>query len=127
MFGQDEETFYFVNFWATWCKPCVEEFPYIEALHEKLDGQKMEIILVSIDFPNDLKDRLIPFVKDQKLKSKVVLLADDDMDTWIREVNDSWDGAIPATIMSYKGTSKFHTGKFSEEGLDEAVNSLLKS
>ena len=127
LYGQDEETFYLVNFWATWCKPCVEELPYIEALHEDLADQKKKIILVSLDWPKDMDGRVKPFVKDHQLKSDVVMLTDDKMDAWIRKVNEDWDGAIPATIMMYHGKAEFHVGKFSQEGLKEAVDKMLKS
>lgn len=127
LYGQDEETFYLVNFWATWCKPCVEELPLIEGLHDKMKDQKLKILLVSIDFPKELESRVIPFVESRKLRSEVVLLADKRMDNWIRAVNEKWDGAIPATVMMYKGKEQFHVGKFTEEQLYSAIAQLLQS
>ncbi|MEL6356336.1 MAG: thioredoxin domain-containing protein, partial [Bacteroidota bacterium] len=50
LFNQQNDTTYIVNFWATWCKPCVEELPHFQELNEKYAGQPLRIVLVSLDF-----------------------------------------------------------------------------
>lgn len=91
------EKTYVINFWATWCAPCVKELPYFEEITKTYSTNKIEVILVSLDFPNKFEDRLIPFVKKHQLQSKVILLDAPNENEWIPKVDSSWSGAIPAT------------------------------
>ena len=102
---KNNDTIYVVNFWATWCKPCVEELPYIEQLHEDTFPHPVEILLVSLDFRNQVQDKLIPFIRDKMIRSDVVVLDDPDANSWIDKVDPRWSGAIPATLI-YHGEEK---------------------
>ncbi len=109
-----------VNFWATWCKPCIKELPYFEELREKYKGQNLEVILVSLDFA-DQKERLTTFIADRNLQSEVILLDDPDANSWINKVDESWSGAIPATIV-YNDTKKsFYERSFTFQELDKEI------
>lgn len=99
IFQQHNDTTYVINFWATWCKPCVEEMPFIERLHEDFSGKKLSIILVSLDFPDQIEKKLVPFVRDNQLRSQVVALTDGNYNAWIDRVDPSWGGAIPVTVI----------------------------
>lgn len=96
------DTVYVVNFWATWCKPCVEELPFLEQLTQEYGDQPVKVLLVSLDFKSQLASRLVPFIQMEKIESEVVLLYDLDADSWIPKVNEQWDGAIPVTLI-YRG------------------------
>lgn len=61
--SKKNDTTYVVNFWATWCRPCVEELPYFLEAEEKFKGQKVKFIMVSMDFPKMLESRLKPFLQ----------------------------------------------------------------
>ena len=93
------DTTYVLNFWATWCQPCVEELPSFEALQKQYAGKPVKVVLVSMDFAKDLEKRVIPFVTRNKLKSTVFLLDEPDQNAWIDLVDPSWGGAIPATLI----------------------------
>ena len=71
LFNKQTDTTYVINFWATWCKPCIEELPYFEKLHKDFGSEKLKVILVSLDFPKDFKTKLIPFVEEHQLRSDV--------------------------------------------------------
>lgn len=109
-----------INFWATWCKPCIKELPQFEALGEKFKGSGLEVVLVSFDFSRDLDRRLKPFVEKKKLKSTVVLLDETDYNSFIDKVDKTWSGAIPATLMvDYRnGNKKFFEREFKEGELE---------
>ncbi|MGV3538576.1 MAG: TlpA family protein disulfide reductase [Rufibacter sp.] len=92
------DTTYVINFWATWCKPCIEELPHFEALQKKYANQPVQVVLVSLDFAKDLEKKVIPFVNRNKLQSKVFLLDEPDQNAWIPVGDASWSGAIPATL-----------------------------
>ena len=126
IFHQESDTTYVINFWATWCKPCVEELPYFERLHEKFVGEKIKVILVSLDFPKDYEAKLIPFVKENQLKSEVVLLTDGDYNAWIDKVSPEWGGAIPVTVIYNAQERKFIGEQFANyEELDALVRAML--
>lgn len=115
-----------INFWATWCKPCVEELASFEKLHEQYGGQDVQVLLVSLDFKSQLKKRFEPFLQEKQLKSEVVLFADQDANTWIPVIHEQWDGAIPATVVLRGKTRLFHLGKFEQyEDLEGFVQPFL--
>ncbi|MBA9079633.1 MULTISPECIES: TlpA family protein disulfide reductase [Rufibacter] len=93
------DTTYIINFWATWCKPCVEELPHFEALQKEYAQKPVKVILVSLDFAKDLEKKVIPFVNRNKLQSTVFVLDEPDQNAWIPLVDPSWSGAIPATLL----------------------------
>ncbi len=92
------DTLYVVNFWATWCKPCIKELPFFEAAQTKYKNQPVKVILVSMDSKVDLNTKVIPFVKKRNLKTKLYLLDEPDANSWIDKIEPKWSGAIPATI-----------------------------
>jgi thiol-disulfide isomerase/thioredoxin len=96
LLNQKGDKIYVVNFWATWCAPCIKELPYFEVLDQRED---VEVLLVSLDFPKHKESRLLPFIKKNKLQAKVVLLDDADENYWINDIHPNWSGAIPATIV----------------------------
>ena len=121
------DTTYVVNFWATWCKPCVKELPYFEQLNENYKDKKVKVILVSLDFAKTYESNLIPFVKKRGLKSEVILLNDPDSNNWINKVDKTWSGAIPATIV-YNSTSRnFYEKSFTYNELDSVLNLKLNN
>lgn len=88
-----------INFWATWCKPCVEELPHFEKVNEDPEFNEFEVILISLDFVEDLNTRVKSFINNKDLKSRIMLIDNVDYNSWIDKVDPSWSGAIPATLM----------------------------
>ncbi len=107
---------YVINFWATWCAPCIKELPYFEVLNQREDVQ---VLLVSLDFPKHKESRLLPFIKKNKLQSKVVLLDDADENYWINDIHPNWSGAIPATLIYTKKQRGFYEQSFTASKLDK--------
>jgi thiol-disulfide isomerase/thioredoxin len=93
------DTTYVVNFWATWCAPCVQELPFFLALDSMYRDQPFKLILVSLDFKKDYLRKLEPFVKERKIEEYVVVLEDNRANYWIDDIDPSWSGAIPATLV----------------------------
>ena len=119
---QNSEKVQVVNFWATWCAPCIKELPYFEELN-KLDN--VEVLLVSLDFPKHKEKRLIPFVEKHKLQSRVVHLDDEDENYWINEISTTWSGALPATVIYNNNRRGFYEQSFTKEELFSEVNSYF--
>ena len=114
-----------VNFWATWCRPCVEELPYFEFLASKYARNNIEVTLVSLDTPEDVRTKLIPFVKKLKLNSRVILLDDPDADAWITKIDKKWSGAIPATLFHNGRKRRFYEQKFTYNELETELRRIL--
>lgn len=120
----DKDTTYVINFWATWCGPCVKELPYFEELNKKYASQKFKQILVSLDAPRMLDAKVLPFIKKNEIQSEVVLLGDGKFNSWIDRVDPRWSGAIPITLI-YKGEEKlFYEQEF--HSMEEIEAELLK-
>ncbi len=124
IFNQKNDTTYVINFWATWCKPCVEELPFFIELDNTYRDEKVKLILVSLDFKNQIDKKLIPFIETHKLEPEVVVLADPDANKWIPKIADEWSGAIPATLVYNKNQRSFYEQSF--ESFEE-LNTILKS
>jgi thiol-disulfide isomerase/thioredoxin len=115
--NKNNDTTYVLNFWATWCLPCRKEIPYFEEINKKYKNKKFKLILISLDFPSKKESLLIPFVKEN-IKSEVWLLNEPNPNSWIDKVNNSWTGAIPATIIFNKNTKLFFEKTFEFEELN---------
>lgn len=120
-----DSTLYVVNFWATWCLPCIKELPYFEDVTKTYGGKKVKVVLVSLDFLSD-KARVAKFVETKKLQSDVYMLDAGNPNVWLDAFDKSWDGAIPATVM-YKGGKKvyFRQGDFEKAELDSLIKTKI--
>lgn len=103
----NSDTTYVVNFWATWCKPCVAELPEFEKLHTEQKGNHVKVILVSMDFKEELDKKLKTFLDKTGYTAEVVLLDEVNGNDFINKVSESWSGAIPATLITRKNKSTF--------------------
>jgi thiol-disulfide isomerase/thioredoxin len=116
-----------INFWATWCKPCVEELPYFEALRDKPAFRQVEVILISLDFVSDLDSKVIKFINKRNIQSTVMLLDNTDYNIWIDKVDPSWSGAIPATLIvnGRTGNRVFFEKQFEEGELEDQLSKFI--
>lgn len=121
--SMSNDTLYVVNYWATWCVPCVEELPGFLKIEREMRDQKFKMILVSLDFPSHFKSRVQPFIEKNKISCEVVIL-DDDANVWINKVNKNWDGAIPATHFIKNNNTEFFKEELSYERLKQIVNTF---
>ena len=103
-----------INFWATWCAPCVKELPLLEKLNAQKD-LNTKITLINLDYADKL-DKVNEFIARKNIQSEVLLLDDIDYNSWIDKVDKSWGGAIPATLIINPRTGK---RKFVEKELKE--------
>jgi thiol-disulfide isomerase/thioredoxin len=117
-----------LNFWATWCKPCVAELPYFEELNKNYAAANARVILVSMDFKREFEKRVLPFIEKNNIKSEVLLLDEPNYNSWINKVDSAWSGAIPATIIITKNKKLFFEKDFpSYAELENVVKPLIQN
>lgn len=116
----------FLNIWATWCIPCIEEFPAIVKLSEYYSNKDVEFIAVSIDYPEEAETKIIPFLESQNVKFKVLVKEYGNDEEFINGLNIEWNGAIPATfIYSKEGEKKsFLTGEHTYEDFFSEIENV---
>jgi thiol-disulfide isomerase/thioredoxin len=100
-----------INFWATWCKPCVQELPYFKKADSLLKGENITFIFVSFDMPSKAKS-VQQYIKKMNLSGTHYLISSPDLDRFINQVEKSWQGMIPYTIVLTKDDRKNHEGSF---------------
>ena len=113
-----------VNFWATWCKPCIEELPYFEKLQDTYQGKNVQVLLVSLDFSADKAEA---YKTKKNIQSEVVFLDETDHNRWINKISPQWSGAIPATLIvdTQTGTEEFFEKKFEEKELFSTLENFV--
>jgi len=112
-----------INFWAMWCGPCVKELPYLQEYANK--NVDVELILISLDFPEDIETKLKPFLLKHNISTKVVLLDDSDANTWINKIDPNWSGAIPFTIVFNDEKRMYYERPF--ESLEDLESEIHKN
>lgn len=116
-----------LNFWATWCKPCVAELPDFELINKEFKEKKVEVILANLDFHSKTAEIVPAFIINKDVQSKVVHITDQDANDWIAKVDEKWTGSIPATIIFYKGEKKwFFEGQTDHETLKSIINKYIQ-
>jgi thiol-disulfide isomerase/thioredoxin len=124
-----KDTVYIINFWATWCIPCVQELPEFNKLESKYAGAPVKVLLVSLDFKEDRTYKLQAFLQRKHITPEVVWLSDTDPNVFIPEIENSWQGSIPATIIVQPGKQfkKFIEGSVTEQEVGAIVDKELRS
>lgn len=123
---KDDKT-YVVNFWATWCAPCIKELPYFEKMDQEYEDQNVEVVLVSLDFPKKYESQLRPFINKHQLRSELYALNDVNSNYWIPKVEENWSGAIPATLIYNSNKRQFYEQSFNYEELETEIQKFLKN
>ncbi len=121
--GQSDQVLV-INFWATWCAPCIKELPFFENLNQ---NKQAKVLLVSMDYDLDPNtDKVDRFVARKKLQSKVLILTESDPNSWIDKIDKHWSGALPATLIinSKTGKREFVQGELGEGELEKLLKKV---
>ncbi|ARN79230.1 thioredoxin [Nonlabens spongiae] len=121
---KESEKVQVINFWATWCAPCVEELPAFEEMSKKYDDE-LDMTLISLDDADLIDKKVNPFLRENEITATVLLLDDPYSSEWIPMVDPHWDGAIPVTLIKNNSKSRFYNRTFTENELEKEIQSFL--
>jgi thiol-disulfide isomerase/thioredoxin len=115
-----------INFWATWCGPCVKELPLFEKLNAEARPD-LRITLVSMDLDLDPNpEKVHKFISRKNIKSEVLILDEADPNSWIDKIAKEWSGALPATLVinTQTGKRKFVEHELKEGDLEQIISEV---
>jgi thiol-disulfide isomerase/thioredoxin len=115
------------NFWATFCKPCIEELPYFQEAAKKFNSAGVQLILVSLDLPKAYPTKISAFAKKNKIKAPIAFLDETNADLFCPKVDSTWSGAIPASLFvnNKTGYKKFFEDQLSKAQVEKEILSMI--
>ena len=116
-----------VNFWATYCVPCIKEIPYFQEVIKKYNHKDVKLLLVSLDFEESYPVRVADFASKRKFTSPIVWLNETNADYFCPKIDSKWSGVMPATLFvnNKKGHRKFFEEEMPEKKFEEEVKKIL--
>ena len=116
-----------INFWATFCKPCIEEIPYFESTVNKYKDQKVKLMLVSLDLKDEYPNNIRSFAAKSNYTSKIVWLNETNADYFCPRVDKKWTGGIPSTLIinPKTGYRKFFEDQLKPEEFERELKVAL--
>jgi thiol-disulfide isomerase/thioredoxin len=114
-----------INFWATWCGPCVKEMPLIENVGRQRTDVRITLVSLDLDL-DDNPEKVFKFVERKGIQSTVLILDEPDPNSWIDKIEKQWNGSLPATlIVNTKTGKRAFAGKELKDGeLDKLIDSV---
>jgi thiol-disulfide isomerase/thioredoxin len=119
------DTTYIVNFWATWCKPCMQELQAIDSVGMELRATTTKLLFVNLDFA-DRKNQVNTVLKNKSIQSSCILLDEVNGNVYIDRISADWSGSIPATLLKSGNKQILLDKKLSSEELREALTKFGK-
>ncbi len=116
-----------VNFWATYCGPCIKEIPYFQEVVKQYEDKGVKLLLVSLDFKESFPNKIDSFADKRKFTSKIVWLDETNADYFCPRVDSKWSGAMPATLFinNKKGHHSFFEEEMSKEKFETEIKKIL--
>ena len=117
-----------INFWATFCKPCIEEIPYFESTVSKYKDQKVKLLLVSLDLKDEYPNNIRSFAAKNNYASKIIWLNETNADYFCPRVDKKWSGGIPSTLIinPKTGYRKFFEDQLKPEQFEMELKKALE-
>ncbi len=120
------DTLTVINFWATWCKPCLAEMPFIDDLTEGFDDKPVRVVFVSVDDEKRRATTLQPFLNKRSIRGEVWSLDNGYPFDWIDRIEPQWSGAIPATIFILGEKRLFYEEELNASTLQTIIQQIIQ-
>jgi thiol-disulfide isomerase/thioredoxin len=116
------------NFWATFCKPCLQELPYFQQLVKKYDSSGVQLVLISLDLPEAYPQKIISFAKQHQFSAALKYLDETNADLFCPAVDSSWSGSIPASLFinNKTGYRKFFEVQLTKESFEAELKRMIE-
>ena len=117
-----------INFWATFCVPCLQEIPYFQEIAGQYKSKDVSIVFVSLDMKKDFPVKVNDMAKRLKLIYPVVWLNETNADYFCPKIDTSWTGGMPSSLFVNNATGyhKFFEEPLSKEGLEKEIQEMIK-
>ena len=117
-----------LNCWATWCAPCIEEIPYFMQTVKQYSDQKVELLLVSCDFPKSYPNKILELIKKKQLEATFFWLNETNADYFCPKIDPKWDGTLPSTLFvnAKTGYRKFFGRPMTDRQIALEVSKLVE-
>lgn len=115
------------NFWATFCKPCIEEIPYFQELAKKYEASGVRLVLVSLDAPEEYPTRIRTIAQKFRMTAPIAYLDESNADLFCPAVDERWSGAIPASLFvnPKTGYRQFYEEQLTKEELAKEIERMI--
>jgi thiol-disulfide isomerase/thioredoxin len=115
-----------LNVWATWCAPCVAEFPDLVKLSQTCDTSKVEVVAISADYPDEIDSKILPFLRKMNVPFRVYVAQFEHQEDFINAVNSTWSGALPASLTyDVHGNQRlFHVGQLAFDDFKHEIDKI---
>jgi thiol-disulfide isomerase/thioredoxin len=117
-----------VNFWATFCAPCISEIPYLQSEAEKYKSEGVELLLVSLDSQDYYPSKIFAFAKRKNFTAHIVWLNETTFWNFYARIDKKWSGGIPSSLFINNKTHyrKFFDRQLTEPQVEETIKAFLK-
>jgi thiol-disulfide isomerase/thioredoxin len=117
-----------INFWATFCVPCIQEMPYFQEMTKKYESKNVALMFVSLDLREAYPIKVNAMANKLKLTSPVVWLNETNADYFCPLIDSSWSGGMPSSLFVNNSTGyhKFFEDQLSREKLEKEIQAMLK-
>jgi thiol-disulfide isomerase/thioredoxin len=115
-----------INFWATFCVPCVKEIPAFQSAIEK--NKDVELLLVSLDLPSYYPQKISSFAKEKNFNASIAWLNETNADYFCPKIDKKWSGAIPSSLFVNNKTKfrLFFEREMTGKEVDQVIESMTK-
>lgn len=116
------------NFWATFCKPCIEEIPHFQEMAKKYDSTGVKLVFISLDLEEAYPAKIQTFAKKRNISYPITFLDETNADLFCPVVDPKWSGAIPATLFvnNKTGYRQFYEEQLSKEQVEKEVRKMIQ-
>ncbi|MEE4185808.1 MAG: TlpA disulfide reductase family protein [Gammaproteobacteria bacterium] len=116
-----------LNFWATWCRPCLEEIPLLQDVADEFAADDFRLVSVSLDEAESMESQVIPFMQKWFPQFASYQSIEYQMDTMVSAVDPNWNEVLPTTYVLARDGSIAETiqGKFTRQQLATTITALL--
>ena len=118
-----------VNFWATWCGPCAEEFPDMVKLYNKYRNEGLDVITISHDFEDQIESEVVPYLKREKAEFTNLIRGDDfDNQDFLQAIDPELRSVLPTTLLFDREGKRQYIifGQFETNDLEQKIVDLLE-